>query len=73
MGSRAGDTVAGRRWLEGGYTRAGPTLVGEDIAAIATKQLFKLLFLQSGRSRLFCPPGEDGYLKSYVQPVRTDI
>jgi hypothetical protein len=57
MTARAGDTVLGKRWLEGGYTRAGPALIGEDIAAIATKQMFKFVFIQSGRSRLYSPAG----------------
>jgi hypothetical protein len=57
MGSRAGDTVAGKRWAEGGYLRAGPALLAEDMAAIATKHGFKFLFIQSGRTRLFFPPG----------------
>jgi hypothetical protein len=57
MTSRGVDSVAGRRWVEGGYIRAGPALIAEDIAAIATKQMFKLIFIQSGRSKLFFPLG----------------
>lgn len=35
-----------------------PAVVTEDVAAITTKQLIKLIFLRSGKSRLYQPGGD---------------